>query len=134
MNLSEQLQEQKLEVVEETENNPFLHRSKVPSHHSFSRGDGIGEGDAGELHLKDTIASSEGSVAVSSAADTLSILTQSMLGTMPSAVATAAAAGLFMRVSGAGNGGIDGSHTGRSRTQIHGSINGPPKYTIYIYH
>ena len=42
-----------------------------------------------------------------SAADTLSMLTQSMLGTMPSAVATAAAAGLFMRVSGGANSGPD---------------------------
>ena len=42
-----------------------------------------------------------------SAADTLSMLTQSMLGTMPSAVATAAAAGLFMRVSGGASAGPD---------------------------
>ena len=51
--------------------------------------------------------------ASTSAADTLSMLTQSMLGNMPSAVATAAAAGLFMRVNGGGSGGPDSGSPGK---------------------
>ena len=54
-----------------------------------------------------------------SAADTLSMLTQSMLGNMPSAVATAAAAGLFMRVNGGGNGAPDNGSPGKKFEQFY---------------
>ena len=66
-------------------------------------------GSSGDLKHHESTSSTTST----SAADTLSMLTQSMLGTMPSAVATAAAAGLFMRVSGGGTAGQDNGNSGK---------------------
>ena len=68
-------------------------------------------GNSGDLKHHESTTSTTST----SAADTLSMLTQSMLGTMPSAVATAAAAGLFMRVSGGVNGIQDNGSSGKSK-------------------
>ena len=70
--------------------------------------------DVGSLDSDSDTAATE--LESSSAADTLSMLTQSMLGTMPSAVATAAAAGLFMRVSSGNTGGQDNGGSGKSKS------------------
>ena len=72
-------------------------------------------GSSSDLNHHETTASSATST---SAADTLSMLTQSMLGNMPSAVATAAAAGLFMRVNTGGNGAPDSGSPGRKFRQF----------------
>ena len=74
----------------------------------------VGGGNTGDLKHHESTSSTTST----SAADTLSMLTQSMLGTMPSAVATAAAAGLFMRVSGGGNGVQDNVGSGKSRFNL----------------
>lgn len=90
---------------------PFDHHS--PHHDSASHHRSYGSdliGSPGNEFKHHDITSSNVST---SAADTLSMLTQSMLGTMPSAVATAAAAGLFMRVSGGASGGPDNGGGGR---------------------
>ena len=73
-------------------------------------------GSPSDLNNHEPIASSTTST---SAADTLSMLTQSMLGNMPSAVATAAAAGLFMRVNGGGNGAPDNGSPGKKLEQFY---------------
>ena len=95
------------------EGHPFHHSSHETSSHRAFGNDLIG--NTGDLKQRDPISSSTST----SAADTLSMLTQSMLGTMPSAVATAAAAGLFMRVSGGGNGASDGTNQGKYAAKIY---------------
>ena len=98
MNLPGKVQHQKLKGVDDAEHHPYINHSSHPSFVSDIIGN---SGDHNETTSTST-----------SAADTLSMLTQSMLGTMPSAVATAAAAGLFMRVSGGGSSGPDGGSPG----------------------
>ena len=104
MNLSGKEQHRKIVDIEESDGHHYS--ASQNSHHSFIN-DNLG--GSGDLKQGETATRS---AAPTSAADTLSMLTQSMLGTMPSAVATAAAAGLFMRVSGAGNAGVDGGSQG----------------------
>ena len=104
MNLSGKDQHRKIVDIEESDSHHYS--SSQNSQQSFMNDNLGGSGD-----LKQGEAASR-SAAPTSAADTLSMLTQSMLGNMPSAMATAAAAGLFMRVSGAGNAAVDGGSQG----------------------
>ena len=91
------------------------HRSYHHSSHDSSSQRAFGNdiiGSPSDLNNHDQNTSNNTST---SAADTLSMLTQSMLGNMPSAVATAAAAGLFMRVNGGGNGAPDSGSPGKTK-------------------
>ena len=89
------------------EHHSYYHSSHETSSHRPYNAEVIGSPP--ELNNHEATASSTTST---SAADTLSMLTQSMLGNMPSAVATAAAAGLFMRVNGGPDSGSQGKKFG----------------------